>query len=69
MIKNKRRIPNYDMNDEFCREFKKLLIKYKIKYCGNIGDRPYICFNDGNYYYFEYTDGDLKISEYKERKI
>ena len=68
-IDKKRRIPNHDLNDEFMKEFKKLLVKYKVRYCGNLGDKPYICFADRTYQYFEFIDKKLKISEYKEREI
>jgi hypothetical protein len=61
---------NYDFNEEFLRELKKLLKKYKIRYLGNMSERPFVTFNDRTYYYISYDDETgLEVTEYKQRKI
>lgn len=65
----KRRMTNYDRNNEFLKKFKKLMLDYDIVYCGDSTSRPYFKFKDGTYYYFEFMDEELCISEYKSRII
>lgn len=61
---------NYDYNDEFLRELKKLLKKYKVRYLGNVSERPYITFHDRTFYYIEWDEETgLHVIEYKDRRI
>ena len=61
---------NYDQNEEFLHELKNLLKKYKVRFCGNMSERPYITFQDRTQYYFEYNEEEgLEVAEYKSRNI
>jgi hypothetical protein len=45
------------------------MIDYDVVYCGDMGTRPFFKFKDGTYYYFEFQDNSLTISEYRAREI
>lgn len=62
-------MPNYDRREEFLKKFKKLMLDYDVTYCGDMGSRPFFKFKDGTYYYFEFNDEVLTISEYRAREI
>lgn len=67
--KIKKRMSNFDRREEFLKKFKKLMIDYDVVYCGDMGSRPFFKFKDGSYYYFEFQDELLTISEYRAREI